>query len=276
MSITSELASELRELKKLADEGLLTSEEFAAKKALLLGISPVAAPQPQAVVGQPVLAQALHDASAVPAQAVAKAKGRAPPTGVTLVLADTGPHVMVTGDTLRAKNQLKELGARWDKRLTAWLLLGKTADWVPKLEAKGITCIVDKTDTDTDPIKRREAELQAEKDAALERGAAAAANAHLTVSRHKRAILVTGDTTRVSDVLRALDGRWIGSLGGWCHPGSKTTEVIAALRNDPTNTVVDNTAKPEAAASTKNSKRKRRGGDADESDEAEEDDDFED
>jgi len=77
----------------------------------------------------------------------------------------------------------------------------------------------------------------------LELGAAASAGATLTVARHKKSILVSGDTNKVKDVLRALDGKYFPSLEGWCHPGNKCEQILAALRADPTNIVLDDTAK---------------------------------
>lgn len=271
MSLTPELISELRSLKQLTDEGLLTADEFSAKKAQLLGI-PAPAPAPAA----PVLLRTPPAGGAAGAAGSA-GRGRGAATGVKLELSDCGSSIMITGDTLRAKNQLKEMSAQWDKRLVAWHLYGGSIDEVrERLEARGIACVIRQAEDGADPAKQREAELQAEKDAALARGAAAAAGAHLTVQRHKRAVLVTGDTCKLTDVLRALDGKWIATLGGWCHPGKKSAELIAALRADPTNTVEDRTAQPAAAsASAKKGSKRRRSQGGGESEEAEESDAFE-
>ncbi|KAJ1621688.1 hypothetical protein T492DRAFT_846853 [Pavlovales sp. CCMP2436] len=77
---------------------------------------------------------------------------------------------------------------------------------------------------------------------AVELSADASAGATLRVSNHKRAILVSGEITKVRDVLRALDGgKYIPSLKGWCYPGKMCRQILAVLRADPSNTVVDET-----------------------------------
>ena len=65
------------------------------------------------------------------------------------------------------------------------------------------------------------------------------AQASLNVKMHKRAILVTGDTLSVKTQLKALGGNWNRGLIGWIFPGSKRAEVVALLRQDHTNKVVD-------------------------------------
>ncbi|KAJ1627326.1 hypothetical protein T492DRAFT_182496 [Pavlovales sp. CCMP2436] len=238
MALDPELIKQLRELKALVDEGLLTEDEFAAKK--LLGL-PAA---PGAVVGMPIVgAVALAPPPAQTAPVARQAAGKVA-TGVKLLLSDCGSKgVMVTGETMRAKAQLKAMGGRWDSRLTAWMFTGgaTVAQLRVDLEARGIAVGEDGGAEDTSPDERRAAELAAEKAAALELGAAASAGATLTVARHKKSILVSGDTNK--DVLRALDGKYFPSLEGWCHPGNKCEQILAALRADPTNIVLDDTAK---------------------------------
>jgi hypothetical protein len=252
--ITDELVLQLRKLKELKDEGLITEAEFAASKAQVLNLPPLAT---AAVVAAAV------DAQAVPSAVARVAVGRpVVATGVSLVLSDCGSRgVMVVGDTLRAKAQLKAMGGRWDKALTAWMLCGKPlAEWRSELKGKGMHVRVEEgaegSDA-TDPIARREAELRAEKESTLAAGAAANAGARLVVSRHKRAILVSGDTVRVKDMLRALDGMWISSLGGYCHPGSKLAEVLAALRADPSNEVTEQLDRPADADEPRSAKRRK-------------------
>ena len=59
---------------------------------------------------------------------------------------------------------------------------------------------------------------------------------------HKRAVLVKGDTKNVKPVLQALEGSWNKGLGGWVFPMKKREEVLAALRQDPTNTINEDPA----------------------------------
>ena len=60
--------------------------------------------------------------------------------------------------------------------------------------------------------------------------------------KHKRAVLVKGDTKNVKPVLQALEGSWNKGLGGWVFPMKKREEVLAALRQDPTNTINEDPA----------------------------------
>ena len=79
----------------------------------------------------------------------------------------------------------------------------------------------------------------------------------LIVAPHKKAILVTGDTRECKDQLKGLGGGWNRALGGWCFPGTKQDELLAALRAESTIelTVHDTAAAPAATAS---SSRRRR------------------
>ena len=63
------------------------------------------------------------------------------------------------------------------------------------------------------------------------------AHAELTIAPHKKAILISGDTRSVKEVLKALGGSWNKSLAGWIFPGSRRGLVVDVLRKDPTNTV---------------------------------------
>lgn len=65
------------------------------------------------------------------------------------------------------------------------------------------------------------------------------ANASLHVKKHKRAVLVTGDTLQVKVQLQGLGGRWNRTLGGWIFRPGQHEEVVALLRKDSTNAVVD-------------------------------------
>ena len=63
------------------------------------------------------------------------------------------------------------------------------------------------------------------------------ANATLLVAKHKKAILVTGETKKVKEQLSALKGRWNGPLCGWIFPGGQRGAVLELLRKDSTNKV---------------------------------------
>jgi len=237
--------AELRQLKELLDEGLLTEDEFTAKKKQLLGLDAApSAPTPSA----PAPLAARHADAA---------------RSLILGACEQG-GVLVTGDTLGNKAHLKAVGgATWEARLEAWRFRDKTvAELRAELEKRGVA--VDEDTAEGDAVARREARLQGVKGATLARAAAAQAHAHVRVSRHKRAVLVTGDTKQLVDALRALGGKWIRTLGGWCLPGSARVELLSALRADSTNVVTEESDAPTSGAAasahgsrTKPSKRKR-------------------
>ena len=54
--------------------------------------------------------------------------------------------------------------------------------------------------------------------------------AKLTAQTHGKAVLITGDTKVVKDLLRSQSGRWNSSLTGWLFPASKREAVVGALR----------------------------------------------
>eukprot|EP00322_Chrysochromulina_rotalis_P016293 CAMPEP_0115858134 /NCGR_PEP_ID=MMETSP0287-20121206/15941_1 /TAXON_ID=412157 /ORGANISM="Chrysochromulina rotalis, Strain UIO044" /LENGTH=217 /DNA_ID=CAMNT_0003312389 /DNA_START=44 /DNA_END=697 /DNA_ORIENTATION=- len=131
-----------------------------------------------------------------------------------------GSAVLVTGNSYSVKDHLKEVGeGAWCKTLNGWVF--------PE-------------------AKRAEVEAACKAGGALvENGQAAKvaptpstdANAALKVVRHKKAILVTGDTQLVKTQLGALGGSWNRKLGGWILPGKSGGAVVALLREDPTNKV---------------------------------------
>jgi hypothetical protein len=65
------------------------------------------------------------------------------------------------------------------------------------------------------------------------------ANATITVSPYKKAILVHGETQKVKDVLKALQGSWNKILLGWVFQEKKKELILRVLRKDPTNVVVE-------------------------------------
>ena len=74
----------------------------------------------------------------------------------------------------------------------------------------------------------REGSLASAKADALAAGAAAGAGATVNVRAHKKAILVEGETKKINDLLRALEGSWNRKLGGWVFQGGKRDEATAA------------------------------------------------
>eukprot|EP00928_Gymnodinium_smaydae_P010995 TRINITY_DN14124_c0_g1_i3.p3 TRINITY_DN14124_c0_g1~~TRINITY_DN14124_c0_g1_i3.p3 ORF type:complete len:173 (-),score=42.55 TRINITY_DN14124_c0_g1_i3:236-754(-) len=52
----------------------------------------------------------------------------------------------------------------------------------------------------------------------------------LVTKAHGKALLVTGDTRPVKDLLKSLGGRWNSPNSGWMFPGSKHSSVVAALQ----------------------------------------------
>ena len=79
------------------------------------------------------------------------------------------------------------------------------------------------------------------------------ANAALTVKKHKKAILVLGDTFNVKDQLKALGGSWNRGLVGWIFKGSAQQQVLDLLKADSTNTVDNQCGGGGAAAGSSSS-----------------------
>lgn len=151
-------------------------------------------------------------------QAVAAAPG----SGVFIAGA-----ILVSGNTFAVKETLNAIGGgSWVKTLDAWVF--------PEAKRAAILAALPGCGTST-PLVRPSVN----------------ANANVDVSEHKRAIIVTGDTTLVKDRLRTLRGSWNRALQGWIFPKSSKEEVLALLQSDPTNTVTEGgrtarTGKPSA------------------------------
>ena len=131
-----------------------------------------------------------------------------------------GSAVLVTGNSYSVKDHLKQVGeGMWCKTLNGWVFPEhKRAEVEAACKAAGATVETG----------------QAVKAAPT---ASENANATLNVGRHKKAILVTGDTKLVKTQLGALGGSWNAKLGGWILPGKSEDAVVALLRADPTNEV---------------------------------------
>eukprot|EP00315_Gephyrocapsa_oceanica_P006608 CAMPEP_0185341554 /NCGR_PEP_ID=MMETSP1363-20130426/98683_1 /TAXON_ID=38817 /ORGANISM="Gephyrocapsa oceanica, Strain RCC1303" /LENGTH=211 /DNA_ID=CAMNT_0027940781 /DNA_START=39 /DNA_END=675 /DNA_ORIENTATION=- len=147
------------------------------------------------------------------------------------------PFLLCRGDTFKVKDELKGIaGAAWCKPLGGWLIPADRRDEVAAvLDKAGITHSAEAPGTGAEAAA-------AATTAVVEASSSAAAGAVLTVSPHKKAVLVTGETQKVKELLKALKGSWNKGLGGWCFPGSQRAAVLAALRKDPTNTVTEGEA----------------------------------
>ncbi|EOD27322.1 hypothetical protein EMIHUDRAFT_123423 [Emiliania huxleyi CCMP1516] len=155
------------------------------------------------------------------------------------------PFLLCRGDTFKVKDELKGIaGAAWSKPLGGWLIPADRRDEVAAvLDKAGIAHSAEAPGTGAEAAA-------AATTAVVEASCSAAAGAVLTVSPHKKAVLVTGETQKVKELLKALKGSWNKGLGGWCFPGSQRAAVLAALRKarspeipeDPTNTVTEGEA----------------------------------
>jgi len=153
-----------------------------------------------------------------------------------------GSAVLVTGNSYSVKDSLKQVGeGTWCKPLNGWVFPeSKRAEVEAACKAAGAT------------VETGEAVKATPT-------ASANANAALKVVRHKKAILVTGDTKLVKTQLGAIGGSWNGKLGGWILPGKSGGAVVALLRADPTNTVTtSDDVTGEAAASQPAAKKAKR------------------
>lgn len=240
----------LRDAKALFDEGILSESEFKDKKAELLR----AKPAPVVVKKKPAprkKSEAKPKAEKKPKKSTASSsqdskKEKKAPRVAELILQDAGEDgVLVTGSgTFRAKSLLASLGGSWSKKLKAWVFgagtAHATAGALRASTAPAIELTVEEGGAGV--AKRRESSLASARADALAASATAGASATLEVCKHKRAVLVKGDTKNVKAVLQALEGSWNKGLGGWVFPMKKREEVLAALKQDPTNTINEDPA----------------------------------
>lgn len=59
--------------------------------------------------------------------------------------------------------------------------------------------------------------------------AGACDGAGVTAAKYKNSYLLTGETKPCKEVIKGLNGRWIGSLGGWTISPTKMSELLHAL-----------------------------------------------
>ena len=135
-----------------------------------------------------------------------------------------GSAVLVTGDTYSAKGTLKSIGGgAWCAPLNGWVF--------PESKRAAIaTALGVDASTSTDASDAAAAALPAP-------SPSVDMNATLLLSKHKRALLVTGETLKVKDQLKALRGKWNRGLNGWIFPFSAKDAVVELLRQDATNKV---------------------------------------
>jgi hypothetical protein len=114
--------------------------------------------------------------------------------------------VLVTGTDWKDKamqEKLKSLGATWCKPLLGWVLPESTRNAVQKLVDGGEVSAVDKN-------AGKDGGQQDDPKPSVKAGAT------LYIAPHKKAILVSGETQKVKDTLKALNGSWNKFLSG--HP----------------------------------------------------------
>ena len=114
--------------------------------------------------------------------------------------------VLVTGieyqdQALREK--VKSLGASWCKPLSGWVL--------PESARAAALAVVSGAEPSEDDMKKVEKGAQSEDPPPSQN-----AGAKLCIAPHKKAIVVTGDTMKVKDTLKKLQGSWNKGLGGEC------------------------------------------------------------
>ena len=154
------------------------------------------------------------------------------------------PFLLCRGDTFKVKDELKGIaGAAWSKPLGGWLIPADRRDEVAAvLDKAGIAHSAEAPGTGAEAAA-------AATTAVVEASCSAAAGAVLTVSPHKKAVLVTGETQKVTELLKALKGSWNKGLGGWCFPGSQRAAVLAALRKARSPEIPEVTAPRQVALS---------------------------
>ncbi|KAJ1462092.1 hypothetical protein M885DRAFT_610982 [Pelagophyceae sp. CCMP2097] len=252
-----ETVSRLREAKALFDEGILSELEFKDQKAALLGMNKAAA------AAAPAKSAAKRKSEAAEVKPAAKRKsdteGAAPAAkkrgkAAELDLREGDAGVMVSGPgTFKAKALLKESGGSWSKDLQAWVFPRGSAEEVAEA-LRGADFEVELTvhaSSDYDRAAVVAAEKKAKEDALrkdIEDARGVAKHATLEVKQHKKAILVTGETTKVKEVMRGLQGSWNRTLNGWIFTPATLDELIKELTGDASNDVTIDPALAKMAA----------------------------
>ena len=133
-----------------------------------------------------------------------------------------GSAVLVTGDTYSAKATLKSIGGgAWCAPLNGWVF--------PESKRAAVAAALG-----------GDASADASDAAAAEPPAPAPsvdANATLLLAKHKKALLVSGETLKVKEQLKSLRGKWNRGLNGWIFPFSAKDDVLKLLRQDAINKV---------------------------------------
>eukprot|EP00967_Tisochrysis_lutea_P133808 scaffold235453_cov40-Tisochrysis_lutea.AAC.1 len=157
------------------------------------------------------------------------------------------PLVLVAGETYQVRDQLKAIGGgTWCKPLGGWVFPDdKRATIMQVLDKAGLSHRHNAPGASA-ANKQESAAVNAA--AAKDASSTACAGATLTVAPHKRALLVTGETMKVKDVLKSLHGSWNKTLKGWVFPGSQRATLLETLRADASNTVTEASASQSPAA----------------------------
>jgi hypothetical protein len=126
------------------------------------------------------------------------------------------------------RETFKTLGAVWVRDLKGWVF--------PEASRLAVSKVIAGEEVDED-------DLEGVVDPTADPSPSVNANAVLSVSMHKKAVLVSGDTREVKDVLKAMKGSWNKGVGGWIFPGSKKEQILRVLRADETNDVTEGKTK---------------------------------
>mmetsp|Transcript_22240 Transcript_22240/g.26744 ORF Transcript_22240/g.26744 Transcript_22240/m.26744 type:complete len:215 (+) Transcript_22240:71-715(+) len=192
----------LRDAKSLLDEGILTAEEFASKKAELLNSG--------ATKTTPSLTDRKTKAeSQVPHDSIPSTYKKSKKSSVSINVQDCGTNgIIVNGDTFKARDIIKQLGGTWSKPLSAWIFAAGTFNHVVQgLNEFDVNILESKTG------EQHQKELEEEIQAAL--ALRVPEPTTLQVSPHKKAIIVRGETKALTRKLKALGGLFNAHLHGW-------------------------------------------------------------
>lgn len=164
---------------------------------------------------------------------IASSSSKAESKGVKQAVVST--CVLVTNTDYANTSQrasLKALGGIWCASLSGWILpegLRASAEAIARGEEVSTLAI--------EAAKSMSAAPEVSDPPASEN-----ADAKITVSAYKKSILVHGETQKVKDVLKALQGSWNRVLLGWVFQEKKKEQILRVLRKDPTNVVVEGPA----------------------------------
>ena len=214
---------------------------------------------------------AQQTAAAAPSPGLLPAPAAAIPGKVSIVQY-SDKSIAVLGDTKPIKDKLKQLGGRFNASLKVGTSGATSAGWIfPSTQREAVSAALSSETVVAAPSTLPSSSSAAPSTGIVTAPAAAAPGKVSVVQYSDKAIAVFGDTKPIKDRLKALGGRYNGSLKhgefgatapGWIFPATQRGALESALSATGTDAPAASSAAASAAAvadssSAAGNKRKR-------------------